>query len=180
MPKRHGKALIYTVFSTGWGYFGLAGTETSLVRTHLPLANRNRVVHNLLADLGPAGFDAKYLQKLQQRIRAYYQAAYADGFNDVRVDLQFLSLFAAAVLRACRKIRPGRTVTYAQLAAMAGHPEAARAVGGALASNPLPLIIPCHRVIRSDGQIGGFSALGGTSLKKKMLDLEAGSYKSAS
>lgn len=174
MAEKHGKALIYTVFSTGWGYFGLAGTQTRLIRTHLPLANCSRVVQNLLASLGPAGFDAQYFPQLQERIKAYYQGTYTGGFTDVRVDLRSLSPFTATVLRACRKIRPGRTVTYAQLAAMAGYPKAIRAVGGALAKNPLPLIIPCHRVIRGDGRIGGFSTPGGASLKKKMLDLEAG------
>ena len=167
--------VIYTVFSTEWGYFGLAGTEHSLIRTHLPLSNCNRVVQNLLARLGRADFDAKYFAQLQARIKAYYQGTYAGGFADVRVNLHRMSPFTAAVLRACRKIKPGRTVTYAQLAQMASRPKAARAVGTALAHNPLPLIIPCHRVIRSDPDksgLGGYSGPGGTSLKRRMLDLE--------
>jgi len=163
----------YVVFSTDWGHFGLAGTDNQLIRTHLPLANCNRVVQNLLADLGQAGFDNKYFSQLQKRIRAYYEGSCADGFSDVRVDLRLLSPFTAAVLRACRKIKPGQTSTYALLAKKVGRPEAIRAVGGALARNSLPLIIPCHRVICSNGKIGGFSAAGGTSLKRKMLELEA-------
>jgi methylated-DNA-[protein]-cysteine S-methyltransferase len=162
----------YVVFSTAWGHFGLAGTEATLIRAHLPLANCNRVVQNLLAGLGPAKFDAKYFPQLQQRIRAYYKGTCADSFSDVRVDLHKIGPFTAAVLRACRKVRPGRTITYAQLAKKVGRPQAIRAVGGALARNPLPLIIPCHRVIRSDGQLGGYSAPGGTSLKRKMLEFE--------
>jgi methylated-DNA-[protein]-cysteine S-methyltransferase len=169
----------YVVFSTAWGHFGLVGTEASLIRTHLPFTDRNRVVQDLLAGLGPAKFDAVYFSQLQERIRAYYKGTCADGFSDVRVNLRRLPPFAASVLRACRKIKPGSTVTYAQLAAKAGYPKAARAVGGALARNPLPLIIPCHRVIRSglghaarDGRIGGFSAPGGTNLKRKMLEFE--------
>jgi O-6-methylguanine DNA methyltransferase len=172
MAKKASKTLIYTVFSTNWGYFGLAGTHAKLIRTHLPLANCNRVVQNLLASLGPAGFDARYFQQLQERIKAYYQGAYIDGFGDVRVNLRQLSRFTAAVLRVCRKIKPGRTVTYAQLAKMTGRPKAVRAVGSALARNPLPLIIPCHRVIRTDGKVGGFSAAGGQTIKKRMLSLE--------
>jgi len=163
----------YVVFSTAWGHFGLLGTDSTLIRTHLPLADCNRVVQNLLADLGPAVFDAGYFSQLQQRIRAYYKGIYADDFSDVRVNLRKMSPFIAAVLRTCRKIKPGRTITYAQLAQKAGCPEAIRAVGGALARNPLPLIIPCHRVIRSDGQIGGYSGPGGTRLKRKMLEFES-------
>jgi methylated-DNA-[protein]-cysteine S-methyltransferase len=162
----------YVVFSTDWGYFGLAGTDSALIRTHLPLADCNRVVQGLLAELGPASFNAKYLQELQERIKAYYKGSCADGFSDVRVNLRSMGPFTSAILRACRKIKPGRTVTYAQLAKMAGRPKAVRAVGGALARNPLPLIIPCHRVIRSDGRIGGYSAAGGTRLKQRLLEHE--------
>lgn len=173
MTIKRSKPVIYTVFSTAWGYFGLAGTKTTLIRTHLPQANHDRVVRNLLAGLGPAKFDTQYFSQLQQRIKAYYKDSCADKFSDVRVDLRQMRSFTTAVLQACRKIRPGRTVTYAQLAKMAGHPRAARAVGGALARNPLPLIIPCHRVIRSDGKAGGFSGSGGTQMKEKMLELES-------
>jgi methylated-DNA-[protein]-cysteine S-methyltransferase len=177
--RRMAKALVYTVFSTKWGYFGLAGTPTSrgsLVRTHLPMGNCNRVVQNLLAGLGPAEFNAHYLIQLQQRIKAYYQGTCVDRFTDVRVDLRRLSPFTAAVLRACRKIRPGRTISYAQLAKMAGFPQAARAAGKALAANPLPLIIPCHRCICSNPDksgLGGFTAPEGTSLKRRMLEFES-------
>jgi len=172
MTASKAKTLTYVVFRTGWGYFGLAGTHSRLIRTHLPLGNCNRVVQDLLAHLGQANFDAKYFSQLQERIKAYYQGSCADNFADVRVDLGLLSPFTAAVLRACRKIRPGRTISYMRLAKLAGYPKAARAVGRALAANPLPLIIPCHRVIRTDGKIGGFSAAGGQTIKKRMLSLE--------
>jgi len=82
------------------------------------------------------------------------------------------SLFTATVLAACRNVKFGQTTTYGQLARIAGHPKAARPVGRIMAKNPLPLIIPCHRVLTSNGQLGGFSAPGGKRLKKKMLELE--------
>ena len=172
MIRKHGKPLLYTVFSTAWGHFGLAGTEGSLIRIHLPLADCNHVVQRLTAEFGPAKFDTHYFSQLQERIRAYYEGSCADSFSDVRVNLHAIGPFTTAVLRACRKIRPGQTITYAQLARKIGRPKAVRAVGGALARNPLPLIIPCHRVIRSDGQLGGFSGPGGTRLKRKMLEFE--------
>jgi O-6-methylguanine DNA methyltransferase len=69
-------------------------------------------------------------------------------------------------------------VSYSQLAGMIGKPRASRAVGSTLARNPIPLIIPCHRVIHSDGSLGNFSAPGGTSTKKKLLELETKGHKS--
>jgi methylated-DNA-[protein]-cysteine S-methyltransferase len=168
--------LKYVVFDTAWGHFGLIGTQASLIRTHLPLADRNCVVQDILAGLGPARFDSKYFSSLQERIKAYYKGTCADSFSDVRVNLPGMSPFTSAVLRACRKVRPGRTVTYAQLAQKASRAKAVRAVGGALARNPLPLIIPCHRVICSNPDksgLGGYSAPGGTRLKRKMLEFES-------
>jgi len=85
------------------------------------------------------------------------------------VSLDGAGPFVQEVLHACRKIAFGQTMTYAGLAKQVGSPNAARAVGSALASNPIPLIIPCHRVLRTDGGLGGFSAPGGTDTKRKML-----------
>ena len=90
----------------------------------------------------------------------------------LNVDLSGFSPFGKRVLRACRKIKYARTATYGQLAEMAGSAGASRAAGNILGKNPLPLIIPCHRIIRADGDMGGFSATGGVNLKKKMLKLE--------
>lgn len=83
-----------------------------------------------------------------------------------------LTKFQRDVLLACAKIPKGQTRTYAQLAAAIGKPKAARAVGSALAINPLAPLIPCHRVIRSDGKLGGYSGAGGQSKKRLLLGLE--------
>lgn len=80
--------------------------------------------------------------------------------------------FARRIYTELRRVKWGETVTYGELAARAGEPSAARAVGMVMAKNPVPLIVPCHRVVRSDGGIGGFSAPGGADFKKKMLALE--------
>ena len=96
------------------------------------------------------------------------------------VVLDEFSPFARAVLNVCRDVTFGRTIAYGQLAQKAGSPFAARAVGVVMAHNPLPLIIPCHRVVRSDGKIGGFSAQGGPALKKRMLELERQALRVAS
>jgi O-6-methylguanine DNA methyltransferase len=83
--------------------------------------------------------------------------------------LSSLTPFQQSVLRACAKIPRGQTRTYSQLAKSIGKPKAARAVGSALAKNPLAPHIPCHRVIRGDGKMGGYSARGGARMKRKLL-----------
>ncbi|MDR2772387.1 MAG: MGMT family protein [Elusimicrobiota bacterium] len=80
--------------------------------------------------------------------------------------------FYRKVWKECFKIKAGKTLSYSQLAKKIGMPKAARAVGNALGKNPFAPIIPCHRVIRKDGQMGGFSADGGISLKKQILEYE--------
>ena len=105
-------------------------------------------------------------------ITDYYKGVYVD-FTKIEVELDHLTPFAKEILTACRQITYGQTASYGLLAELAGHPNASRAVGTALANNPIPLIIPCHRIIRSDGQIGQFSAGKGSQTKQKMLDLEA-------
>ncbi|MBN1910666.1 MAG: MGMT family protein [Pirellulales bacterium] len=105
--------------------------------------------------------------------------AYARGepvdFTDVSVWLDNPTPFRRAVLKACRRIPYGQTVTYGELASLIGRPGAARAVGNCMATNRIPLIIPCHRVVGSSGNLGGFSAPGGVQLKRRLLRLEAGS-----
>ncbi len=88
----------------------------------------------------------------------------------LRFDLGRLPEFTRAVLRLCSRIRSGQVRTYGELARAAGRPGAARAVGQAMATNPLPLIIPCHRVVRSNGYIGGYT--GGMVWKEFLLERE--------
>ena len=162
----------YVIFETGWGYFGLAGTESALCRTYLPEPESVSIRRRLLKNLPDANFDKDFFKVLQEQITSYFEGACVDFGPDIPVALDELSVFSRGILTVCRDVRFGRTVSYSELANRSGRPTASRAVGGALAKNPLPLIIPCHRVIRTDGKMGGFSAPGGVSLKKKMLALE--------
>ena len=109
---------------------------------------------------------------LQEQITAYFQGSYVNFDADIPVLFMGLSPFARSVLAACKTVKYGQTISYGQLAAKAGSPKASRAIGGVMARNATPLIIPCHRVIRGDGKIGGFSAIGGVSLKKRLLQME--------
>jgi len=166
------EATRYTIFKTKWGYFGLAGTEYGLLRTHLPLTEREKIKSQLLENLCAARYDKALFKVLREQITAYFDGAYVNFDKDIPIITDGLSFFAGRVLDVCRDIRFGQTVSYGRLAEMVGKDGAARAVGGALAKNPLPLIIPCHRVVCANGKIGGFSAAGGITLKKRLLRLE--------
>ena len=162
----------YSVFNTEWGCFGLAATEKGLIRTHLPDPSPEKVKANLLKNLSDTRYSQWLFNPIQQQIIAYFLGTRIHFFTDVPLVLDGLSPFTRQVLMACRKIPFGQTVSYLELAKKVQCPASSRAVAGALAKNPLPLIVPCHRVISSDGKIGGFSAPGGVNLKKKMLLLE--------
>jgi len=112
-------------------------------------------------------------RRLVARLQAYGSGA-RDDFSDVPVEPGPLTEFQCRVLCRCRRIPPGKTLTYGQLAAEVGQAGAARAVGNCLAANRVPLVIPCHRVVAAGGRLGGYSAPGGTRLKQRLLDLEAG------
>ena len=118
--------------------------------------------------------DQDFQQNLQGRIAAYYEGEPVDFSTDPAVNLDGAGLFVCKVLQACRKISFGHTKTYNDLAKEVGSPNAARAVGSIMASNPVPLIIPCHRVLCSDGGLGGFSAPGGTATKQRDARPRAG------
>ncbi|MBI5683682.1 MAG: methylated-DNA--[protein]-cysteine S-methyltransferase [Verrucomicrobia bacterium] len=108
------------------------------------------------------------LRRLQRDLRDYFEGKAVDLRHPL--DLDGATPFQRAVWRALRRIPHGQTRTYAQVARAIGRPRACRAVGAACGSNPLPLLIPCHRVVGCNG-VGGFSA--GRGWKKFLLDLEA-------
>lgn len=113
----------------------------------------------------------KNFPQLEKAVAGYFAGKKTD-FSKFSVSLADASPFFQKVYMALRTVKYGETVTYKELAKKAGSPSAVRAVGSAMAHNPIPLIIPCHRVIQSDGGLGGFSAGGGVDLKKMMIDME--------
>ncbi len=114
----------------------------------------------------------EHARAVAARLQAY-AAGHPDDFRDLPLAFDHLTPFQQSVLLACRQIPYGQTVRYAQLAAKLGTPSAARAVGNALARNPLPILIPCHRVIGAGNKLGGFSAPGGLATKRHLLAIEA-------
>jgi methylated-DNA-[protein]-cysteine S-methyltransferase len=108
---------------------------------------------------------------LVSRLQAFARGE-ADDFRDVTIDERGLSDFQRRVVRCCRRIARGKTLTYGELAAQVGAPGAARAVGNVMATNRLPLIVPCHRVVAAGGSLGGYSAPGGLTVKRRLLAME--------
>jgi methylated-DNA-[protein]-cysteine S-methyltransferase len=166
----------YTIFNTKWGYFGLAGTDSGLCRTQLPGANREKIKSLLLKNLPTCQFDKTFCKKLQKQIIAYFEGDHVSFNGDIPLLLDGFTPFGISVLKACRDVGYSQTTTYGQLAKKSGSPNASRAAGSVLARNPLPLIIPCHRIIRNDGKLGGFTSPGGITFKKKMLELECEAF----
>jgi methylated-DNA-[protein]-cysteine S-methyltransferase len=117
-------------------------------------------------------YDARLMPTFQKQIRDY--AAGRPVRFDADFDISHMTAFQRRVLQACAQLDYGQTVTYGELARRIGHPTASRAVGAALGRNPLPLVIPCHRVVGCNGSLGGFSAEQGLKVKRWLLDLEAG------
>jgi O-6-methylguanine DNA methyltransferase len=161
----------YDIFRTQWGWFGLLGCQQGLVRTCLPVAHKKAVQSRLLSDIPNAEWSKNAFSALKILIDDYYKGSRVD-FSDVDVCLADYSEFQQRVLTSLQIISYGEIISYSQLASLTGSPKAARAVGRVMAQNPLPLIIPCHRVIKADGSPGQFTAPGGADTKKRMLDLE--------
>ncbi|MDD5134918.1 MAG: MGMT family protein [Phycisphaerae bacterium] len=171
------EGLKYVIFKTKWGFFGLLANQKGLLRSVLPHNSYMATKKYLLVGMFRDAKEHKELYpELQKAIKAYYDSDnndYTDFAERFSVPLCLKgSQFAQKILKTCMKVRPGRTITYSQLAKNAGFTRASRAAGSVLAKNQFPLIIPCHRVIRSDGKIGNFSAPGGTKTKTKMLEYE--------
>ena len=159
------------MFKTCWGWFGLLGDEAALRRTCLPLPDKNAVISHLIHDFDLKPRPANIFTEYQDLICAYFDGQPTD-FSHIPVSLSQFAPFHRAVLGVLQSLTYGKTISYTDLAARAGRPLAIRAAASAVAQNPLPVIIPCHRILRKDGSLGGFSAPGGIETKKRLLNLE--------
>jgi methylated-DNA-[protein]-cysteine S-methyltransferase len=165
------------VFATNLGWIGLAMRQQSLVRLVFGYADAQAAIDGLTLALGgeqtadQSDPDSPWLESLRSRLLEFAEGQ-ADDFLDVAICSETWTPFQQLVLTRCRQIPYGETRTYAELAALAGKPGAARAIGRAMATNPVPLVIPCHRVVGSAGDLRGFSAVGGLDAKRRLLELE--------
>jgi len=171
MAKTGGSSCYYAAWPTAWGPMGGVMGNAGICRIVLPHYQLDDL-RELLAWEHPGAIEAPApFERLVELTRRYFNGERTD-FGPIDCDLPSPGSFSGMVYRACREIPYARTLSYSDLARRVGREDAARAVATAMSKNPIPLVVPCHRVIYADGQTGGFSAEGGETLKRRMLDLE--------
>jgi len=159
----------YRTIDTPVGLLLLAATDTGLVRVAYAREDHDRVLDQLARSVSPRVLRAPArLDRAAREIEEYF--AGRRSLFDLPLDFQLAHGFRRTVLSQLTHITYGRTASYAAVAAAAGHPKAVRAVGTACATNPLPVVVPCHRVVRSDGTVGQY--VGGADAKRALLALE--------
>ncbi|MDD5218143.1 MAG: MGMT family protein [Candidatus Omnitrophica bacterium] len=151
---------------TRWGTLELWATDRGLVRLKFVTGRHSRSRDRKGLKPQRPGPQIKHAENA---IKKYFSGK-PISFGSLKIDWQDKTAFERHVLHKLSEIGYGHVRTYRDLAGRAGAPKAARAVGSVMRKNPLPIILPCHRVIRSDGSLGGYS--GGLKLKKRLLDLE--------
>ena len=164
----------YLIFETASGFCGIAWSGAGITRFQLPVLSAEATERNLLRRLpgGEPGTPTPQVLEAVVAAKRYFEGEKTD-FSDFQLDLDEQDGFFKQTYDAARRVGWGQTTTYGTLAKELGAgPEAARDVGQAMASNPVPLIIPCHRVLAAGGKVGGFSAPGGSGAKIRMLELE--------
>jgi methylated-DNA-[protein]-cysteine S-methyltransferase len=162
--------IAYRLVDSPVGDLLIAATDRGLVRVAYVSEDHDRVLQTLADKVSPRILLAPARLDVVARELDEYFAGNRRAF-DVPLDWRLSAGFRATVLRHLPEIGYGHTASYAAVAALAGNPRAVRAVGSACATNPLPVVVPCHRVVRSDGAMGGY--LGGIDAKRTLLTLEA-------
>ncbi len=165
--------LAYTLFRTAIGHCGIAWGARGVVALQLPEANESATLARLLRRHSGAGSrrPAFEIQRTVDDIVALLAGEPRD-LKHVRLDMTQVPPFHQSVYAVVRNIAPGQTRSYGEVAALCGDRHAARAVGQAMARNPIPIIVPCHRVLAAGGKSGGFSANGGVTTKLRLLAIE--------
>jgi methylated-DNA-[protein]-cysteine S-methyltransferase len=163
--------IAYRVVDSPLGPLLLAATEAGLVRVAFSSEDHDTVLQGLSDRISPRVLNVPARLDAVARELDDYFAGRRRTF-DAALDWQLSAGFRATVLHHLPEIGYGHTASYAAVAQLAGNPKAVRAVGTACANNPIPLIVPCHRVVRSDGSIGNYR--GGAEAKRMLLALEAG------
>jgi len=166
--------LYYDVVGTSFGWMGLLWSARGLRRTTLPQRRPEDCIDLLGDETNDATLSPEQLTPIRRKLSRYF-AGKQVTFGDECIDVDDAPPFSRAAWDACRTIPWGETRSYKWLGVQAGRPQALRAAGQSMARNRLPIIVPCHRVIASNGSLRGFGA-GATQLdlKARLLDLETG------
>lgn len=164
-------ALCYDLFSTALGWVAVVASPSGVRRLALRPSSE-WALEEIKPYIRGMTQDIKALADVRQRLETYFgdNGPGYEGLEEVPLDLEGAPPFFDAAWRACRRIPLGETRSYGWLAQEAGSPRAVRAAGQAMARNPVPILIPCHRVIGCDGGLRGYG--GGLDLKARLLELE--------
>jgi methylated-DNA-[protein]-cysteine S-methyltransferase len=166
-----------TAFNSPIGWIGILNSGGTLQRIKIGFASQADLVRGFAEyEVGPSPATGDRL-KMKQRFQRLLSGA-PDDLLDIKIDTSGLTEFQQAVVDQCRRIPFGKTVSYGQLAELAGRPKTARAVGSVMSKNRFPVVVPCHRVISAAG-IGGFTAPQGLTTKRILQAIEAGESSNA-
>jgi len=158
----------YNTLKTPGGYVGYIWSKNGIKKIILPKKTKNLVENQILSSIKENKQKCR-LPTFEEKIVKYLRGE-EESFEKIKLDFPKSTTFQKKVYKATKKIAYAQTKSYGWIAKKIRDPKAARAVGSALKVNPLPPIIPCHRVIKSDGSIGGFSC--GVGMKKRLIKLE--------
>ena len=163
----------FALFDTTLGRCGIAWSDRGVTGVQLPEASDDATIarlrrrHPRARESAPSADALRAIDGMTALLRGERVR-----LDDVALDMDDVSEFHRRVFELARTIRAGETSTYGALAAKLGDPGSARAVGEALGRNPFPIVVPCHRVLAASGKLGGFSAHGGATTKRRMLIIE--------
>lgn len=160
----------YRTFATCFGWAAVAGRDNFVSRVVLPVADKAELQRALAEGIDETPVETKSDFAIEaEKLALYFTGEFVD-FSFVCIDLSSFTPFQRRVWSAIRKIKYGEVKSYGWVARQINQPNASRAVGQTLGRNPMPIIIPCHRVIKSDGTLGGFGH--GLGWKNRLLNLE--------
>ncbi len=158
----------YAVLPTCLGWVGVVASDKGIRKLALPQSSPQGAVDHIQPEASNAELAQVRFEDLRQQLESHFCGE--PTTYEQKLDLEGAPAFFVRAWEACRSIPRGKTQTYSWLATQAGNPKAVRAAGQAMAHNPVTIIIPCHRVIGSDGSLRGFG--GGLGLKQRLLELE--------
>lgn len=173
--KRNSQSGKYrSLFKTSLGFGGVVASKQGIMEVFLPFSGDSEdIIAQRILHLYPNAVEENSLTRRAALLLGKYFAGERVGF-DLPLDLTGITTFQAAVYDAVSRIPYGCVMSYGEVAVNIGRPRSARGVGSAMAANPLPVIIPCHRVVGASGKLTGYSAPGGIMSKQWLLSMERG------
>lgn len=170
--RKAARGIYASLFETSWGFGGVVASEAGILEVFLPFAGsgREEMAAHIAALYPVASAESPLTKKAAQLLRKYF-AGEMVAF-ELPIDGAAFTPFQSAVYAAVATVPYGETRSYGEVARRVGSPRAARGVGGAMAANPLPVIVPCHRVVGSTGALTGYSGPGGIESKSWLLAME--------